>query len=194
MKNSLINQIKTLLGMEVKLEQMKLMDGVTVLEADMFEAGNEIFVVTEDEQKIPVPVGEYEMEDGRMLIVVEEGIISEVKEKVEEEEEVEVEEPIEEEAKKEQEMETVKSAPKKVVESTIKESFFSEIEALKKENETLKAELSKLNEVKENEVELSEEVKPISFNPENENKVESIKFASKRPRTIMDSVLNKLNK
>jgi hypothetical protein len=193
MKNSLINQIKTLLGMEVKLEQMKLMDGVTVLEADMFEAGNEIFVVTEDEQKIPVPVGEYEMEDGRMLIVVEEGIISEVKEKVEEEE-VEVEEPIEEEAKKEQEMETAKSAPKKVVESTIKESFFSEIEALKKENETLKAELSKLNEVKENEVELSEEVKPISFNPENENKVESIKFASKRPRTIMDSVLNKLNK
>ena len=193
MKNSLINQIKTLLGMEVKLEQMKLMDGVTVLEADMFEAGNEIFVVTEDEQKIPVPVGEYEMEDGRMLIVVEEGIISEIKEKVEEEE-VEVEEPIEEEAKKEQEMETAKSSPKKVVESTIKESFFSEIEALKKENETLKAELSKLNEVKENEVELSEEVKPISFNPENENKVESIKFASKRPRTIMDSVLNKLNK
>jgi hypothetical protein len=168
------------------------MDGVTVLEADMFEAGNEIFVVTEDEQKIPVPVGEYEMEDGRMLIVVEEGIISEIKEKVEEEEEVEVEEPIEEEAKKEQEMETAKSAPKKVVESTIKESFFSEIEALKKENEMLKAELSKLNEVKE--VELSEEVKPISFNPENENKVESIKFASKRPRTIMDSVLNKLNK
>jgi predicted RNase H-like nuclease (RuvC/YqgF family) len=192
MKNSLINQIKTLLGMEVKLEQMKLMDGVTVLEADMFEAGNEIFVVTEDEQKIPVPVGEYEMEDGRMLIVVEEGIISEVKEKEEEEEEVE--EPIEEEAKKEQEMETAKSNPKKVVESTIKESFFSEIEALKKENEMLKAELSKSNEVKENEVELSEEVKPISFNPENENKVESIKFASKRPRTIMDSVLNKLNK
>jgi hypothetical protein len=194
MKNSLINQIKTLLGMEVKLEQMKLMDGVTVLEADMFEAGNEIFVVTEDEQKIPVPVGEYEMEDGRMLIVVEEGIISEVKEKVEEEEAPEVEEPIEEEAKKEQEMETAKSNPKKVVESTIKESFFSEIEALKKENEMLKAELSKSNEVKENEVELSEEVKPISFNPENENKVESIKFASKRPRTIMDSVLNKLNK
>jgi predicted RNase H-like nuclease (RuvC/YqgF family) len=194
MKNSLINQIKTLLGMEVKLEQMKLIDGVTVLEADMFEAGNEIFVVTEDEQKIPVPVGEYEMEDGRMLIVVEEGIISEVKEKVEEEEAPEVEEPIEEEAKKEQEMETAKSNPKKVVESTIKESFFSEIEALKKENEMLKAELSKLNEDKEVELSKDEQVKPISFNPENENKVESIKFASKRPRTIMDSVLNKLNK
>jgi hypothetical protein len=191
MKNSLINQIKTLLGMEVNLEQMKLADGVTVLEADVFEGGNEIFIVTEDEQKIPVPVGEYELEDGRILVVVEEGIIAEVKEKVEEEEEVEVEEPIEEEAKKEQEMETSKTAPKKTIESVVKETFFSEIEKLQAENETLKAELSKLKEEKE--VELSE-VKPISFNPENENKVESIKIASKRPRTIMDSVLERLNK
>jgi hypothetical protein len=192
MKNSLINQIKTLLGMEVKLETMKLSDGVTVLEADMFEAGNEVFVVTEDEQKIALPIGEYELEDGRILIVVEEGVISEIKEKEAEEEEVEEEEaPIEEEAKKEQEMETSKAAPKKIVESMIKESFFSEIEALKNENIALKAELSKLKEAKE--VELSE-VKPISFNPENENKSESIKLSSKRTRTTMDSILEKLNK
>ena len=191
MKNSLINQIKTLLGMEVKLETMKLSDGVTVLEAEMFEAGNEVFVVTEDEQKIALPIGEYELEDGRMLIVVEEGVISEIKEKEEEEEEVEEEAPIEEEAKKEQEMETAKAAPKKVVESMIKESFFSEIEALKTENETLKAELSKLKEAKE--VELSE-VKPISFNPENENTNDSIKLSAKRQRTTMDSILEKLNK
>lgn len=177
--------------MEVKLETMKLSDGVTVLEAEMFEAGNEVFVVTEDEQKIALPIGEYELEDGRMLIVVEEGIISEIKEKEEEEEEVEEEAPIEEEAKKEQEMETSKAAPKKIVESMIKESFFSEIEALKNENIALKAELSKLKEAKE--VELSE-VKPISFNPENENKSESIKLSSKRARTTMDSILEKLNK
>ncbi len=177
--------------MEVKLETMKLSDGVTVLEAEMFEAGNEVFVVTEDEQKIALPIGEYELEDGRILVVVEEGIISEIKEKEEEEEEVEEEAPIEEEAKKEQEMETAKVSPKKVVESMIKESFFSEIEALKTENETLKAELSKLKEVKE--VELSE-VKPISFNPENENTNESIKLSAKRQRTTMDSILEKLNK
>lgn len=193
MKNSLINQIKTLLGMEVNLEQMKLADGVTVLEADVFEGGNEIFIVTEDEQKIPVPVGEYELEDGRILVVVEEGIISEVKEVAEEEEMPEA--PAEEvptEAK--EEMETEKAAPKKTIESVVKETFFSEIEKLQAENETLKAELSKLKEVKEEkEVELSE-VKPISFNPENENKVESIKIASRRPRTIMDSVLERLNK
>lgn len=191
MKNSLINQIKTLLGMEVKLETMKLSDGVTVLEAEMFEAGNEVFVVTEDEQKIALPIGEYELEDGRILVVVEEGVISEIKEKEAEEEEVEEEAPIEEEAKKEQEMETSKAAPKKIVESMIKESFFSEIEALKNENIALKAELSKLKEAKE--VELSE-VKPISFNPENENTNESIKLSAKRPRTTMDSILEKLNK
>jgi hypothetical protein len=193
MKNSLINQIKTLLGMEVKLEQMKLMDGVTVLEADSFEAGNEVFIVTEDEQKIPLPIGEYEFEDGRMLIVIEEGLISEVKEKEEEVEEPETE--VEVETEKKEEMETEKPTAKKTIESVVKETFFSEIEKLKEENETLKAELSKLKEVKE-EVELSsdEEVKPISFNPENENKVEAVKFATKRSRTIMDSVLNKLNK
>ncbi len=177
--------------MEVKLETMKLSDGVTVLEAEMFEAGNEVFVVTEDEQKIALPIGEYELEDGRILVVVEEGIISEIKEKEVEEEEVEEEAPIEEEAKKEQEMETSKAAPKKIVESMIKESFFSEIEALKNENNELKAELSKLKEAKE--VELSE-VKPISFNPENQNTNESIKLGAKRTRTTMDSILEKLNK
>jgi hypothetical protein len=194
MKNSLINQIKTLLGMEVKLEQMKLMDGVTVLEADSFEAGNEVFIVTEDEQKIPLPVGEYEFEDGRLLIVIEEGVISEVKEKEEEVEEPEAE--VEVETEKKEEMETEKPTAKKTIESVVKETFFSEIEKLKEENETLKAELSKLKEVKETEVELAieEEVKPISFNPENENKVEVVKIASKRPRTIMDSVMNKINK
>lgn len=178
--------------MEVKLEQMKLMDGVTILEADSFEAGNEVFIVTEDEQKIPLPVGEYEFEDGRMLIVVEEGMIAEVKEKEMEEPEVEVEV----ETEKKEEMETEKPTAKKTIESVVKETFFSEIEKLKEENETLKAELSKLKEVKETEVELAieEEVKPISFNPENENKIEVVKFASKRSRTIMDSVLNKLNK
>ena len=62
MKNSTINKIKSLLGMEVSLEMMKLADGVTVLEADAFEMDNEVFIVTEDEQKIPLPVGEYELE------------------------------------------------------------------------------------------------------------------------------------
>ena len=175
--------------MEVKLEQMMLADGVTVLEADAFEPEMEIVIVTEDDQKIPVPVGEYEMEDGRILVVENEGIISEMKEM---ETEVEaLEEEVEVETEKKEEMETAKAAPKKTIESVVKETFFAEIEALKTENETLKAELAKINEVTETEL---SEVKPISFNPENNNPVEITRLAPKKPRTIMDSVLDKLSK
>ena len=177
--------------MEVSLEQMKLADGVTVLEADSFEPEMEIVIVTEDEQKIPVPVGEYEMEDGRILVVTTEGIISEIKEMETEEEAPEVEVEVEVPTEAKQEMETEKSAPKKTIESVVKETFFAEIEALKTENETLKAELAKINEVKETEL---SEVKPISFNPENDTPIEVTRLASKKPRTIMDSVLDKLSK
>jgi hypothetical protein len=190
--NQILNKVRVLLGMEVKLETMKLMDGVTVIEAEAFEPEMEVFVVTEDDQKIPVPVGEYEMEDGRILVLEVEGIVKEVKEK---EEEVEVETPETETEVEVEAKETSAPTPKKTIESVVKESFFSEIEALKAENETLKAELSKLNKVEENtEVELSEEPKPISFNPENVNPVNTVKIASKRERSIMDSVLEKLNK
>jgi hypothetical protein len=190
--NQILNKVRTLLGMEVKLEQMKLMDGVTIIEAESFDPEMEVFVVTEDEQKIPLPMGEYEMQDGRILVVEVEGRIKEVKEKMEEE--VKVEEAPETETEIEVEAEAVATAPKKTIESVVKETFFSEIEALKTENENLKAELAKLQTPQVEEVELSEETKPISFNPENTNPVEVIKIASKRQRTIMDSVLNKLNK
>lgn len=197
MANTLLNKVRELLGMEVKLETMKLADGVTVLEAEVFEAENEVFVVTEDEQKIPVPVGEYELEDGRILVVVEEGIISEVKEKEEEVEEAPEDiTPEEEETKKEREMYDETTKVKKTIESVVKETFFSEMETLKKENEELKAQIEKLSKVEkdeETEVELSE-VKPISFNPENENTNEILQYGSKRPKSTMDSILEKLNK
>jgi hypothetical protein len=203
MKKNVINQIKELLGMEVKLATMKLSDGMTILEAEVFEAGAEVFIVAED-QKIALPVGEYELEDSKMLVVIEEGIIAEIKE-MEAEEEMPMEEP---EAEAEVEVEAEAAAPKdikKTVESIVKETFFSEMEALKIENEELKAKLEMFSKVepttevateettKENKVEL-EEVSPITFNPENVNKAEGFKFASKRARTTMDSILEKLNK
>ena len=55
--NQILNKVRTLLGMEVKLEQMKLADGVTVIEAESFEPEMEVFIITEDDQKIPLPVG-----------------------------------------------------------------------------------------------------------------------------------------
>jgi hypothetical protein len=198
MKTSVINQIKTLLGMEVKLETIKLIDGITIFEADTFETEKEVFIVTEDEQKIPVPVGEYELEDGRILVVVEEGIISELKEKADEvEEEVVEEEAKSEEGYKEDE-EEMKATPsaKKTIESVVKETFFAEIEKLTQENIELKAKLENLSKVDEVAVEATElaEVKPIAFNPENTNEVETFVYGSKRPRTIMDTILEKINK
>jgi hypothetical protein len=201
MKKNVINQIKELLGMEVKLATMKLSDGVTILEAEVFEAGAEVFVVAED-QKIALPVGEYELEDGKILVVSEEGMIAEIKE-MEAEEEMPMEEP-EVEVEVEAEAETPRDI-KKTVESIVKETFFSEMEALKIENEELKAKLEMFSKVEptaevateeaatETKVEL-EEVTPIVFNPENVNKAEAFRIAPKRPRSTMDSILEKINK
>ena len=197
-EKSILNKVRTLLGLEVKLETMLLSDGVSMLEADAFEAGQPVFILTEDEQRIPLPVGEYELEDMRILVVIEEGVIADVREAAEPEVEVEVESPeapmVEEEV--EAATETAPQA-KKIVESIVKESFFSEIEALKKENEELKAQiaLSQTPEVAEEvaPVELSEEPKPISFNPENTQATDVFKFASKRNATTMDSVLSRIS-
>lgn len=202
----IVNQVKTLLGMEVKLATMKLSDGVTVLEAEMFEAGAEVFVLAED-QKIALPVGEYELEDGKILVVQQEGIIAEVKEAEVKEEvpEVEAEPQVEVEVEAEAEV----STPKKTVESIIKETFFAEMEKLKAENEELKSKLETLSATNPEEVTAEtteettattttevelEEVKPITFNPERTNEVEGFKYASKRPRSTMDAILEKLNK
>jgi len=214
---TILNKVRELLGMEVKLEQRKLEDGVTIVEADSFEPGEEIMIVTEDEQMIPLPVGDYKMEDGQILVVSEEGIIAEIK--AEEEEEV-----VEEEAKSEEkeeagyddkEEEMAEAKPiKKTVESIVKETFFAEIENLKKENAELKAKIQELSSDKvteepTNEAEVSEPVaekeevelssdepadKPISYNPENVQKQEKYVFGKNRPRNIMDRVYEKLNK
>ena len=214
----ILTKIKTLLGVEseeVRLAQMKLEDGLTIVESD-FEAGAEIMIVTED-GKVAMPIGSYTLEDGRMVVVSEEGIIEEIKEAKEEEvtEEVVEEEARSEEEEKEMYKEETK-APKKVIESITKESFFSEIEKLKEENETLKKELEGLKlsseetsventkeesvetkeEVKETtEVELSteEEPKPIVFNPENKKEVEGFKYGQNRMRTTLDRVMDRLS-
>ena len=196
-EKSILNKVRTLLGMEVKLETMRLTDGVSMLEAEVFEAGQPVFILTEDEQRIALPVGDYELEDGRILVVTEEGIIADIREAAEPEVEVEVEDEVETGKMPEEEMAQEPAAPtaKKIIESVTKESFFSEIEALKKENEELKAKLVLSSEVAEEvaPVELSEEPKPISFNPENTSKVEQIKLGQNRSRSTMDSILEKFN-
>jgi hypothetical protein len=183
-----INQIKTLLGMEVKLETMKLANG-TEIEAEVFEAEAEVFIVSEEE-KVALPIGEYELEDGKILVVVEEGIISEMKDKEEEVEEAPVEAEVEE-----QEMEAEVATPKKVVESVSKETHFAKIEEMQKEIDALKLALEPKEEVKE-EVELSvEEVAPIKHNPEaNAAKKDTFLYSQKAPKTVKSTIYNKLFK
>tara|TARA_B110000977_G_scaffold84721_1_gene113143 strand:- start:5427 stop:6179 length:753 start_codon:yes stop_codon:yes gene_type:complete len=74
---SKLNQIKELLNIQVKLEEMKLENG-TIVTADSFEKDSELFIVTDDQQ-VAMPVGEYILEDGRLLVVSEEGIIADIR-------------------------------------------------------------------------------------------------------------------
>ncbi len=181
-----INTIKTYLGMEVKLAQMKLADGVTFLEFDSLEVGKEIFVVSEN-GNVPLPMGEYELEDGNILEVYEDGIIGEVKSKEEEQPPLEEEEPaMPVEASVEQ-----PQAVKKVIKSTIEEQHFAEIEKLKAEIVELKSMIEQKEEVKEEVIELAqeEEVKPISFNPENVNEIKAVKLTSQK-LSSRDKILN----
>lgn len=180
---NVINEIKTLLGMEVKLAQMKLKDGVTILEADAFEMDNAVFIVN-GEERIPLPVGEYELEDGMILVVAVEGVIAEIKEPVAEVEEPEAEVEVEVEAQ----AETV-ATPKRIVESVSKEMFFAEIEKLRTEI----AELKSVKEVVKEELSSDEiVVEPLTHSPEVKNEVKLNKFSSNRPLTTQDIVMSKL--
>jgi hypothetical protein len=181
---NVVNQIKELLGMDVKLAQMKLMDGVTVIEAETFEPEMAVFIVNEDE-RVPMPVGEYMLEDGNVLKVEVEGVIASIEMPVEEAPEVEVEV---ETTKKEEEMATEVATPKRVVESVTKEMFFSEIEKLR-------AEIAELKSVKTETVELSNDnIEVFSHNPEATNEVKMNLYSRKRNATTFDVVLSKLNK
>jgi hypothetical protein len=89
----MLKRIQTLLNTRVELEDRKLDNG-TVISADEFAEGQPVFIVTEDE-RIAMPVGEYQMEDGSVLVVEEDGMIAAIKSG--EEEEVVEEEVVEEE-------------------------------------------------------------------------------------------------
>jgi len=187
-----LNKVRTLLGIEVKLEQMKLDNGA-ILEAEVFEVGAEIFVVA-DEERVAVPVGEYVAEDGSTIVVLEEGVIGEIKE-AGEEAPAEDEAPVEDEVV-EEDLSTETATPKKVVESISKETFFSEIEKLRNEINELKLAKVEVKEVEEVSVELSvDEVEGISHNPENEtSKKELNLYSQKGKNNTINRIFNKLNK
>jgi hypothetical protein len=85
-----LNQIKIALGMEVKMVEATLKDGVTKVETEALEPGSKIYVISETGEKAPAPEGIHETEDGTKVYVDSEGTITQV-EKPEAEVEVEVE-------------------------------------------------------------------------------------------------------
>lgn len=197
----MLNKIKTYLGEEatdivndveqsqekVELATAKLENG-TVLEAEAFEAGKEIFIITEDD-KVALPVGDYTMEDGKMLVVAEEGIIAEIKDLDEEatEDEVEAEEELGYVTK--EELAEAVSEIKAMIEDMKKEEMSEEVVEEATDEVELSEELPK--EVKE---ELSEPAaEPIAHNPEQKNNNIGVKFAQNRKQTTLDKVMSKIN-
>ena len=160
----IVNQIKDVLGIElseteVKLETMKLENG-TSIESLEFAPENEVFIISEDEQKISLPIGEYTLETGQILTVESEGIIASIKDATEEA-------PVEQEVEEEVEANESATAPVKSTETTQKVVY-----ATKEELSELKSMIESLLEKKElseevKDVELTAEVvEPIAHNPE----------------------------
>lgn len=202
--NNVIEKIKDVLNLneEVKLEQAKLDNG-TVIEADAFESGNEVFIVTEDE-KVALPIGEYALEDGKILVVEEEGLISEIKDAEAEEE---TEEEVEEVEAKEEEKEEMGYATKEEL-AEVKD-MIEEIKAMLEPKEDLSAdelgnllteELAKHEKVELNEIpvevqaELNEpSAEPIVSNPEVHKTISKFSVSKNRKSTTIDRVMSRLN-
>ena len=164
---------------EVELAQAKLDNG-TVLEAESVEAGQPIFIVSE-EDRIAVPVGEYVMEDGRILVVAEEGVIGEIKEaaaEVEEEPSVEIE---------------VEAAAEPTMEEQIKAMVMPLIEEMKAELSAIKEEMGAYKKKQEMSSDMPAAT-PIRHNPESSNEPAKVNFAQNAPMSSIDRVLARLNK
>ena len=133
-----------------KFEEVTLIDGTTVLNINpAIEPDATVTVMVEGEEA-PAPVGEWELTDGRIIVIEVEGIVAEVKEVTEEEIPAE-DAPVDEELNKDTE---ATQKVRKVIESIVKESVFELTEKFKKENEFLHKENDALKvmfaELKEN--------------------------------------------
>lgn len=194
--NEILNKIKNIVGEKVELSkekiemaEMKLENG-TVLVAESFEAGESIFIKTEDEQ-VALPVGEYELEEGKILVVTEEGLIDSIKEAAEEAVE---EEELSEESEEVKETE-LEEEEKEEMNYVTKEEFTSAVEEIKA---MIDEKLGNKEEMKEEVIEEKEELsavapEPVKHNPEAEvdNKV-NFHIASNRTQTTKDRVFDKI--
>ena len=189
--NDILNKIKNIVGVELSESKIELaeitLENGTVLVAESFEAGKSIFIKTEEEE-IALPIGEYELEDGKILVVTEEGLIDSIKEAAKEEE-AEEEELSEESVTEELETELEEEEEMKYV---TKEEFSLAMNELKEMIEKMgnKEEKEELSEEVKEEVELSAE--PVKHNPEKEDKKVNFKISANKVVTTKDRVYNKI--
>jgi len=203
----MLNQIKTLLNIEVKLEETKLENG-TVVSAESFEKGKEIFIVTDDE-KVAMPVGEYLLEDGRLVVVEEEGTIADIREVSDEvpAKETEEGEEITEDLADEGNYVTKDDYRQMEVKIQNLEDAIADLKDDKKDRmEDVKEEVEEEEMSKESQAPLKSRTvkeefseasaKPIKHNPESVSKQKNRQeFAKgKMGSTAMDRVLARLNK
>ena len=188
----LLEKIKTLLSAKVNLAEMMLENG-TILEAESFATGESVFIKSDDD-RVALPIGEYTLEDGRMLIVEEEGIIAEIKEETAEmpaEELAEVEVEVEPESydtpKAAEQVEDVLQAVVEAIAPEI-EKIQQEVAEMKKELEEVKMQYKKKEEMAAQ----TPAAKPKKHSPE-ATKTAPTKLATRRPATTMDIVMQKLN-
>ena len=194
--NEILNKIKNIVGEKVNLSEEKIemaeitLENGTVLVAESFEAGQSVFIKTEDEQ-IALPVGEYELEGDKILVVSEEGLIDSIKEAAEEEV---VEEELSEESEEVKETE-LEEDEKEEMNYVTKEEFTSAVEEIKA---MIDEKLGNKEEMKEEVIEEKEELsavapEPVKHNPEAEvdNKV-NFHIGSNRTQTTKDRVFDKI--
>ena len=211
----MLNQIKTLLNIEVKLEELKLENG-TIVESDSFEKGKEIFIKTEDE-RVALPVGEYILEDSRLLVIEEEGLIAdlrevsdEVPEKEEITEDLENKEDEYEDDGKEADVQDWEGMEKRIknLEDAIADLKGDKENKMEDEEVEMEEEVSrqpKSRTIKEEFSEVEDKVKeelsqpsaePIKHSPEakESKKVKGFLYSQRRVGTALDRVLARLNK
>ena len=203
---TILDRIMVKLGINepvaVALEQVKTEDGQAIFEADAFEVGQAVFIVTED-GKIPAPAGEFAMEDGNIVEVDENGVIVEIaKKEAEVEEEIVEEVEAQDDIMKEEIKEEMGMKPKKTVKSKteMEESYFSaqikeleaKFEARLSALEMEKTALSAVNAELEERL-ASEPAPHTPFNPEATTTSKMhFHISDKREKTIKDRVFDQL--
>ena len=197
-------RIRVALGIEEETTQLayegKLADGtIIVSEADALAEGVAVNVLVEDGTQIPLPVGEYELEDGAKFVVEVEGVIASMETEAEEakDEEKDYEEKEEEEVEMSEENAQLFAEIGGVVKELLEE-VRNDISRLNAELEELRGEsLAKdenIAELQEENTELSKQV--IELGSEAADvPVETKKFKKETTKVVLSKTeYNKLSK